>query len=137
MRHVSLDRLPADVAASVRAELDAAAEGPITVDITTTGRRSGEPRRIEIWIVRVRDSIVIGGTPGRRDWLANLRADPSITVHFKERGELVDVPGTAAEIVDHTRRREIWEHRSTHWYRTQTSSEELIAAAPTVEVHFG
>ena len=120
----------------MRGELDAAGAGPITVDITTIGRHSGEPRRIEIWIVRVGDRGIGGGTPGRRDWLANLRADPSITVHFKEQGVRVDVHGRAVEILDRNERREVWEHRSTDWYRSQTPVEELIASAPTVEVHF-
>ncbi len=127
----------ADLPASARAELDAAGDGPITVDITTIGRRSGERRRIEIWIVRVGDRVIIGGTPGRRDWLANLRADPSIVVHFKERGVRVDASGTAVEVVDPGDRRAIWEHLATSWYRTQTPVDELIAIAPTVEVTFG
>jgi hypothetical protein len=53
-----------------------------TVDITTTGRRSGEPRRIEIVFYRFGDAIYLSGIPAprTRDWLANLaatRASPS------------------------------------------------------------
>ena len=68
----------------IAAEFERAATGPITVDITTTGRRSGEPQRIEIWIVKIGERIVIGGSPRPRDWLANLGADPALTVHLKE-----------------------------------------------------
>ncbi len=35
------------------------------IDITTTGRTSGAPRRIEIWFHRVGDTVYITGTPGR------------------------------------------------------------------------
>ena len=49
-----------------------------TIDITTTGRRSGEPRRIEIAFYRVGDDVYLSGVPGPspRDWLANLAARP-------------------------------------------------------------
>jgi len=55
-----------------------------TIDITTIGRTSGEPRRIEIWFHIIDQHIYIIGTPGRRDWYANLRADPNFTFHLKE-----------------------------------------------------
>ena len=35
----------------------------MTIDLTTIGRKSGEPRRIEIWMIKVGDRIVITGTP--------------------------------------------------------------------------
>lgn len=116
----------------VAAQFDRAADGPITVDITTIGRTSGAPRRIEIWIVNVEDRIVICGTPGRRDWMANLRADPRLTVHLKD-DLAADVEMTATEVTDPATRRAIWEHPSTEWYRGQAALDELIAQAPTVE----
>ena len=127
---MAFDHLGADV----RSELLRAGDGPITVDVTTTGRTSGLPRRIEIWIVRIGDRVVMCGTPGRRDWLANLRSDPRLTVHLKENGVRADVAAEATEVEDPDVRREIWEHLATHWYRTQTPVEELIATAPTVEL---
>ena len=36
-----------------------------TIDITTTGRRSGQPRRIEIVFYRFQDSIYLTGSPAR------------------------------------------------------------------------
>ena len=56
-----------------------------TIHITTTGRRSGLPRRVEIWWFRVDGRFIITGTPGRRDWVANLRADPRLTLHVAGR----------------------------------------------------
>jgi F420H(2)-dependent quinone reductase len=42
------------------------------IDITTTGRKTGEPRRIEIWFHRLDGRYFITGAPGRpRDWYAN------------------------------------------------------------------
>lgn len=37
-------------------------------DITTTGRRSGLPRRIEIWFHVLDGRVYITGLPRRRDW---------------------------------------------------------------------
>lgn len=119
----------------VDAELQAARTGPITVDITTTGRRSGEPRRIEIWIVNIDGMIVIAGTPGRRDWFANLSADPRLTVHFKET-TLADVTATAHEVENPGHRRAIFEHPATRWYRQQTPVDDLVASGPTVQLVF-
>ena len=54
------------------------------IDITTTGRVSGEPRRIEIWFHNLAGRLYITGLPGRpRSWLANLSAEPRFTFHLK------------------------------------------------------
>ena len=56
------------------------------VDITTHGRRSGQPRRIELVFHNVDGRVVISGRPGfPRGWIANLRADPRMTLHLKGR----------------------------------------------------
>ena len=62
-----------------------------TVDITTTGRRSGRPRRIELWFYREGDENYLSGTPGPRAWVSNLRADPDFTFHL-EHGQSRRVP---------------------------------------------
>ncbi len=79
-----------------------------TIDITTTGRRSGEPRRIEIVFYRCDDEIYLSGVPGpkTRDWLANLAAQPSFTFHLKH-GVVADLPATAIVIVDPVERRRV------------------------------
>ena len=43
-----------------------------TIDITTTGRRSGRPQRVEIWWHRIEGRHYISGLPGARGWYANL-----------------------------------------------------------------
>ncbi|MFK9866774.1 nitroreductase/quinone reductase family protein, partial [Escherichia coli] len=48
-----------------------------TVDITTVGARTEQPRRIEIWFHNVNGEVYITGTPPRaRSWYANLVAHP-------------------------------------------------------------
>ncbi|MGN6325673.1 nitroreductase family deazaflavin-dependent oxidoreductase [Pseudolysinimonas sp.] len=66
------------------ASLEQALAQDRVVDITTTGRTSGEPRRIEIWFERFDDRYWITGTPGSRGWYANLLATPDFTFHLKE-----------------------------------------------------
>ena len=77
-----------------------------TIDITTTGRRSGEPRRIEIAFYRLGDDIYLSGIPGpkTRNWLANLAAQPQFTFHLKH-GVVADLPATATVIADPAERR--------------------------------
>jgi deazaflavin-dependent oxidoreductase (nitroreductase family) len=79
-----------------------------TIDITTTGRRSGEPRRIEIIFYRLGDDIYLSGIPATRPrhWLANLVAQPQFTFHLKH-GPVADLPATATVIVDPTDRRRV------------------------------
>jgi len=113
---------------------DELADDP-TVDITTTGRRSGEPRRIEIWMLDVEGRFFITGTPGRRDWVANLAADPSLLVHLKRRAG-IDLPATAAPVEDEATRRRVIEHLAANWYRTQSTVEDLVGSAPMVEIRF-
>ena len=106
-----------------------------TIDITTTGRRTGTPRRIEIWMTAIDDRFYILGTPGPRDWLANLRVNSGLVVHLKE-DPPVDVDAQATEVTDEPTRRHVFEHVTAHWYRTQTSVDDLVAHAPIVEVTF-
>jgi deazaflavin-dependent oxidoreductase (nitroreductase family) len=52
--------------------------------LTTTGRRSGRPHRIEIWFGHEGGSTIYlmagGGT--RSDWVANLIAAPEVTIEI-------------------------------------------------------
>jgi len=95
----------------VRQALSIDATSPIedrTIDITTIGRRSGQPRRIEIVFYRVGDNIYLSGIPGpkTRDWLANLAAHPGFTFHLKQ-AVVADLPATASVIVDPAERRRV------------------------------
>jgi deazaflavin-dependent oxidoreductase (nitroreductase family) len=107
----------------------------LTVDITTTGRQTGLRRRIEIWMLDVDGRFFITGTPGRRDWMANLAADPHLTVHLKRHAH-VDLTARAAPVDDLVTRRSVLEHLTAAWYQTQEPLDALVATAPMVEVVF-
>jgi deazaflavin-dependent oxidoreductase (nitroreductase family) len=103
------------------------------IDITTTGRRSGRPRRIEIVLFCFDGHLYITGRPGRpRDWLANLTADPRMTVHLKR--ELVaDVPSTARIIREPQERRRVLTLATAVWHQSDRL-EAYVASAPLIEV---
>jgi F420H(2)-dependent quinone reductase len=77
-----------------------------TIDITTLGRRSGIPRRIEVWFHRVDGRWYVTGMPVPRSWDANVRANPRFVVHLKH-GVTADLPATASRVDEPTRRRVI------------------------------
>ena len=51
--------------------------------LTTTGRRSGEPHRIEIWFALV-DGVVylLSGGGDRSDWVRNLELSPDVVLEI-------------------------------------------------------
>lgn len=72
------------------AALEAMRRGGIA-DITTTGRRTGLPRRIEIYFHQFDGRYYLTGRPGfKRDWVANIEANPEFILHLK-RGITHDV----------------------------------------------
>jgi len=105
-----------------------------TIDITTTGRRSGRPRRIEIVFHVIGGRTYISGMPRadrKRRWLSNLEADPRLTVHLK-RGVTADLPATARVVTDIAERRAILEHVARSWRRTDVDA--MVAHSPLIEV---
>jgi deazaflavin-dependent oxidoreductase (nitroreductase family) len=112
--------------------------GGLTCDITTTGRVSGQPRRIEIWYFTLGGRVYITGTPGPRDWYANLLANPQFVFHVKE-GTQADLPARALPITDPAERRRIMGQvlRYNSWFRSQDYDlDAWVAASPLVEVQF-
>ena len=103
------------------------------VDLTTTGRTSGQPRRIEIVFHNIDGRIYISGMPSsrKRAWLANLERDPKLTFHLKG-AVTADLPATARVISDPTERRTILEHVARAWNRTDV--ERMLAESPLIEV---
>jgi len=116
-----------------------------TIDITTTGRRSGEPRRIEIVFYRLGDDIYLSGIPAPkpRDWLLNLADRPEFTVHLKHR-VVGDLPATATVIVDAAERRRVlavfveeFNRRNgpdTQW--PEAVLDEWVEGSPLVKITF-
>ena len=87
-------------------QIEQALERDLTIDITTVGRKTGSPRRTEIWFHNLAGRLFITGLPGRRDWYANLVANPNFTFHLKESVQ-ADLPATARPITAEAERREI------------------------------
>jgi deazaflavin-dependent oxidoreductase (nitroreductase family) len=51
--------------------------------LTTTGRVTGHPRRVEIWFAIDRDTLyMLSGGGDRSDWVKNLRREPAVTVEI-------------------------------------------------------
>ena len=104
------------------------------IDITTTGRRTGLPRRLEIVFHRIDGRIYISGMPRAdraRAWLRNLESDPHLTVHLK-RDVRADLPATARIVTDPTERRRVFEWITTHAWRQDP--EQMVAHSPLIEV---
>jgi hypothetical protein len=121
-----------------------ALETDTTVDIVTTGRRTGQPRTIEIWFVNLGGRIHITGTvsdhdpgtPYPRDWLANLIAEPRMIFRLKE-SVRADLPARAEVVRDPLRRRQVFTRPETRWYREQGETiDDLVVGAPLVELTF-
>jgi deazaflavin-dependent oxidoreductase (nitroreductase family) len=102
-----------------------------TIDITTTGRRSGRPRRIEIWFHNLDGRIYITGLPGRRDWYANVVANPEFTFHLKQTAR-ADLPARTRPITDEAERREVLAEVLGRLGRDEL--DRWVADAPLVEV---
>ncbi len=111
-----------------------ALESDRTIDITTTGRQSGQPRRIEIWFHNLGGRIYISGLPGRRNWYANLAANPEFVFHLKETAR-VDLPARARLVTDLTERRRVLRELLTGIGR-EDDFESWLAASPIIEVEF-
>jgi deazaflavin-dependent oxidoreductase (nitroreductase family) len=103
-----------------------------TIDITTIGRRSGEPRRIEIVFHSFDGRLYISGMPSPRTraWLHNLRANPRLTFHLKQLIQ-ADLPATAREITDPAERHEVLTKVAKVWRR---DVEQMERFSPLVEV---
>ncbi len=79
------------------------------VDITTTGRKTGRPHRIEIPYFNVEGRTFIIGDPRThdearslrpRDWYANLLANPDFTLHLKHE-YLLDLGDVVADVLSY------------------------------------
>jgi deazaflavin-dependent oxidoreductase (nitroreductase family) len=103
-----------------------------TIDITTIGRRSGEPRRIEIVFHNFGGRIYISGLPSPRTraWLHNLRANPRFVFHLKQLLQ-ADLQATAREITDPGERHEVLTKVAKVWRRDVEPMERF---SPLVEV---
>ncbi|ONI71664.1 nitroreductase family deazaflavin-dependent oxidoreductase [Kribbella sp. ALI-6-A] len=96
----SLSHLPAHVRRAIEITPAAGTRERI-IDITTRGRRTGRPRRLEIFFYRAagRTYLCSGAGGGATDWHANLLAHPDFTFHLKN-GVRADLAARATPVTD-------------------------------------
>jgi deazaflavin-dependent oxidoreductase (nitroreductase family) len=108
------------------------------IDITTTGRKSGEARRIEIVFHVFGGKVYISGfpRPQKRSWLANLEAHPDFTFHLKNDVK-ADLAATARSITDAAERRPLLQQvKSSQESWNEVTIEDAVKMSPLVEVTF-
>jgi deazaflavin-dependent oxidoreductase (nitroreductase family) len=115
-------------------EIERALAADRTIDITTIGRTTGAPRRIETWFHRVDGRYYMTGSPGRRGWYANLVANPAFTFHLKQTVR-VDLPARARPITDPAERRPLLQEITTRVGAADRLSD-WMDGSPLVEVTF-
>ena len=109
------------------------------VDITTTGRKSGLARRIEIYLHNLDGELYLTGRPGfPRDWVANLRAEPHLTLHLKK-AVAADLPATARIVTDPDEKgRIILRARVESWgadpAQAEAELDHWVATSPAVHL---
>jgi hypothetical protein len=113
-------------------EIERALRSDRLIDITTIGRKSGKPHRIEIAFHTISREIYISGMPGRRDWYANLLANPDFIFHLKQTIQ-EDIPARATPITDPHDRRRILTPITQKWGR-ESQIDDFVARSPLVRV---
>jgi hypothetical protein len=116
-----------------------------TVDIVTTGARTGQLRTTEIWVTIIGGEVYICGTPNAskpdverkpRDWLANLIANPRFVLRLKQDVH-VDLPAEAEPVRDSAARRRILSAPQCEYYVSQSKSlDHAVRDSPIVQVKF-
>jgi len=102
------------------------------IDLTTTGRRTGQLRRIEIFLHSDDGRLYITGMPRAdrtRDWIHNIEADSHVVVHLKQ-SVVVDVPATARVVTDPDERRPLIEAAARRWGRTDVP--DMLRHSPLI-----
>jgi hypothetical protein len=128
-----------------RDEILAALLAHRTIDIVTTGARTGRLRTTEIWVTIIGGDVYICGTPNAskpdverkpRDWLANLIAHPRFVLRLKQDVH-IDLPALAEPVRDSAERRRILGAPQCEYYVSQSKSlDHAVRDSPMVQVEF-
>jgi deazaflavin-dependent oxidoreductase (nitroreductase family) len=113
-------------------EIERALTTDALIDMTTVGRKTGNPSKIEIAFHNFDGVLYISGMPGKRDWYANLVANPAFTFHLKQSTQ-ADIPARALPITDEAERRRVLTRIVQKWNR-QEQLEAFVQSSPLVEV---
>jgi deazaflavin-dependent oxidoreductase (nitroreductase family) len=102
------------------------------IDLTTIGRRTGQLRRIEIFLHNEDRRLFITGMPRKdrtRDWIHNIGADSHVVVHLKQ-SVVADVPATARVVTNPDERRPLTEAAAKRWGRTDVP--DMLRNSPLI-----
>lgn len=78
---------------------------PAFLYLTTVGRKTGLPRRIEIWFVRSRDCFyILAEHFDRTQWVKNIRRNPRVHVRVGE-----EEFEATARVLDRQRDADVWQ----------------------------
>lgn len=102
------------------------------IDLTTNGRRTGRPRKIEIFLHEKDGLLFITGMPRAdrtRDWIHNVTAEPHVIVHLKQ-SITVDIPATARVVTDPAERRPFMAAAAQRWGRTDV--DDMVQHSPLI-----
>jgi len=113
-------------------EIERALKTDGMVDITTVGRKTGKAHKIEIAFHNFDGVFYITGSPGRRDWYANVVAKPQFTLHLKQSAQ-ADIPAKAIPITDEAARRRVLSKVVAKWGK-QDQLEAFMQSSPLIEV---
>jgi deazaflavin-dependent oxidoreductase (nitroreductase family) len=107
------------------------------IDITTIGRKTGKPHRIEVAFHRFDDHIYIFGRPSPRtkDWYLNMLAQPEFTFHVKQSAQ-ADLKARAIPIREAHARQTILAELRPRLGPDVESLDQFIARGPLVQVEF-
>lgn len=101
---VLLALLAAGTAAAGTADDLRAVADQSTVELTTVGRRSGQPRTVTIWFVVDASRLYVqAGSGGSADWYRNLAANPALSLRIgslalRGRARPIDDAGETARV---------------------------------------
>ena len=110
-----------------------ALEHDLTIDITTTGRKTGQPRRLEIWFHNLDGVLFLTGLPRPCSWYANLCAHPEFTFHLKGSVQ-ADLAARATPVLEPSQRREILARIQRKPGRTGEDLAARVASSPLVKI---
>jgi len=108
--------------------------------LTTTGRKSGQPRTIPIIFTHYGDSWVIiaskGGSPTHPKWYLNIVGDPNVQVQVK-----ADVYDAVARTAESPEREKIWAECVKTWpnydiYQSRTDRQIPVVVIDRVQSLF-
>ena len=112
-----------------------ALETDLVIDITTKGRKTGQPRHKEIWFHYLGEGeVYITGSPGKRGWYANMLAEPEFTFHLK-RSVRADLNARATAVTDLQERQDVLDRIEAKRGRNM-NAQDWVDRSPLVKVEF-